>query len=972
MRDTITLGGVTYGTTAADIISGNVALGESLTASELSVDTLSVEVTAKHAPEGVYGDPVTYSRDGDLFGKFYLRTVERVGKTRWRLDAVSAVGLLDGVKHYGGIYDGQDAAVSGAEAVIADIIGDAFDYTVDGFDDVRMYGWLPIASRRENLQQVLFAIGGNITKDANGDVVISPLSADSSDLTKDRIFLGGKVIYPVGASAVRVTEHSYVQGSVEQELYNGEVFATLIMPPSGQHTTDNLYNTSMGASHWWAAGGLVVDATGYFDSVIIEIDPMNTYVVERTRLRESDVLRVCWLKEMPISRETAAYDNHIAPVHGTIGETMTAQTSTGSGAKYLLVTYGYTDDTTAKNTLNIYRVTYAGQLVEFSEPMHSLVCSGATIYESGANYAILSPSPAVALIGKTYIHNQKIITAYAEDAEGVDYVPEVKDCTLVSLANSTNVARRVLAYYSGFKRVEQDIAVEDERPGDRVTLYDPYGEKSGGYIKKLDLKLGALLRGRAVFETGYIPTGIGNNYKDVDVVSSSGTVTLPNTNLVRLVLIGGGAGGYGGFPGESGKQPTAGNSSEQNVYAELQKDGDAYWVSQDQLYAPASSWLQNPHAEIYRYSGGGQACVTGISMLQYVNQHPELNLDPNRIHVRTAKQAGYGNRVTSINTYTAMIDASPSAQIIKCQDYKAVTTSATTGKNWMIYDTLTPGGAGGAGGAGGHGGKVFVADVEIIPGSAMTVVLGSGGAGGDPADGAEGHDPVGADGTATTITIGDMTLTSADGAIYPDGYIDVIGGGRYGVIGNAGTPGGAGGASEGYIDMYPGEDVGSYTGGSVVESISAGNRSGSGGGASGTANGGDGTVATSDHKGAGGAGADADTAPSAPSVGGNGGTGGYGGGGGGNAAGWSPTTAELHVADPAPGGVGSPGGVGAPGIVLIYYGEPIDIPPENALKDWYRQVMTDENGKTITVTGGHRSKYSGWQIDDFIEEVLNG
>ena len=28
--------------------------------------------------------------------------------------------------------------------------------------------------------------------------------------------------------------------------------------------------------------------------------------------------------------------------------------------------------------------------------------------------------------------------------------------------------------------------------------------------------------------------------------------------------------------------------------------------------------------------------------------------------------------------------------------------------------------------------------------------------------------------------------------------------------------------------------------------------------------------------------------------------------------------------------------------------------------------------KTVTVTGGYRSKYSGWQIDDFIGEVLNG
>ncbi|MBR2832067.1 MAG: hypothetical protein IKE57_03970, partial [Oscillospiraceae bacterium] len=432
MRDTITLGGVTYGTTAADIISGSVALGESLTASQLSVDTLSVEVTARYAPEGVYGDAVTYLRDGTLFGKFFLRTLERVGKNRWKIDAVSAVGLLDGTKHYGGVYDGQDLAQSGAAAVIADVIGGAFDYTLTGFSDVRLYGWLPIASRRENLQQVLFAIGGNITKDAGGDVVISPLpDTVASDLDKSRIFLGGKVTYPVGASAVRVTEHSYVPGQEEKEIYSGEVISASLTSPQGESLT--------------------------------------------------------------------------------------------------------------------------GQLIEFGEPYRALRCDGSDILESGTNYAILSPSPDATLYGTGYVHNQKVVTVYAEDSTGGDYIPEVKGCTLVSLANSTNVAQRVLAYYSGFKRVEQDFAVADERPGDRVTLYDPYGEKSGGYIRSLELTLGALLRGKAVFETGYIPSGIGNNFKNVMVVDQSGTVTLPDTNRVRLVLIGGGSGGYGGYPGEEGK-----------------------------------------------------------------------------------------------------------------------------------------------------------------------------------------------------------------------------------------------------------------------------------------------------------------------------------------------------------------------------------------------------------------------------------
>lgn len=973
MRDTITLNGITYGTTAADIISGNVALGESLAASSLSVDTLTVEITAKSAPEGVYGDVVEYLRDGSIFGKFYLRTIERVSKFKWKLDAVSAVGTLDNVKHYGGLYDGRDST-SSAVSVIASIIGDAFTYTVTGFDDVQLYGWLPIASKRENLQQVLFAIGGNITKDANGDVVISPLSnpANLPQIGKERIFLGGKVTYPVGASAVRVTEHSFVPSAEAVEIYNGEVFANTIQPPSGGSTSENLYDTSMETSHWYAGSGLVVDTVDHFDSVIIECEPMNTYVATRTRFRESDILRICWLKELPVtSYETIAYDNRIAYPGGTVGDTMTAQTTTGVGAKYLLITYGYTEDTDAKNSLDVRKITYAGQLVEFDEPIWGLECTGAEIYESAANYAILSPSPMAILTGKRYIHNQKIITAYAEDASGSDYVPEVKNCTLVSLANSANVAKRVLAYYSGFKRVEQDIVVNGEKPGDRVVLFDPYGEKSGGYIKTLDLTMGALLRGKAVFETGYLPTGIGNNYEQVIIVDESGTVQLPDTNMIRLVLIGGGSGGNGGYPGEDGKQPSTSSSSSQILYAALEKDGDPYWQMTNTIYGTADTWINGPRAEIVRYSGSDNAQVTGIKMQHYLDQHPNSGIDPNRINVIQAVQAGYGNKLTSINTYTKILGHNASGSHCQCQNYKAVAKQGTAGENWAIYDVLTPGGSGGSGGAGGIGGKVFIADVEITPNGTMTVSLGSGGAGGDPADGVEGHDPAGASGTETTVTVNGSTLSSADGMEYPEGYFDIIGGGRYGGIGDVGLAGGAGGASEGYYDVYPGEDVGEYTGGGVIDSGTT-NPSGSGGGASGTANGGTGAKAVSNHRGSGGAGASATSAPPAPAVGGQGGTGGYGGGGGGNAAGWRPTSTTFHLADPAPGGNGSSGGVGASGIVLIYYGDPVDIPPDNALKDWYRQTMIDSDSKIIAVPGGYRSKFSGWQIDDFIEEVLNG
>ncbi len=92
----------------------------------------------------------------------------------------------------------------------------------------------------------------------------------------------------------------------------------------------------------------------------------------------------------------------------------------------------------------------------------------------------------------------------------------------------------------------------------------------------------------------------------------------------------------------------------------------------------------------------------------------------------------------------------------------------------------------------------------------------------------------------------------------------------------------------------------------------------------------------------------------------------------GNAGGYGEHGSARVLGSVGSGGAGGDGGAGAPGAVLIFYGDPVYEPPADALKDWYRQVMTDADGDTVTVTGGYRSRYSGWQIDDFIEEVLNG
>ena len=92
-----------------------------------------------------------------------------------------------------------------------------FDYTVDpDVAAIPVYGWLPVASVRDNLQQVLFSVGASLVKDSVGNPHIkflqnlSPIPVDDS-----RIFIGGKLNYKTPATEVIVTEHSFYKSNLD-------------------------------------------------------------------------------------------------------------------------------------------------------------------------------------------------------------------------------------------------------------------------------------------------------------------------------------------------------------------------------------------------------------------------------------------------------------------------------------------------------------------------------------------------------------------------------------------------------------------------------------------------------------------------------------------------------------------------------------------------------------------------------------
>jgi hypothetical protein len=125
------------------------------------------------------------------------------------------------------LYLGPPEWASGAD-LMADILTDAgFGYDIDSsYAAIPVYGWLPISSHREALQQVAFAVGAVVDTSRSDIIRVYPLPTSvSGTITKDRRFTGGGVKMRGLVTGVEVTAHNYVESSETVELFNGALAA---------------------------------------------------------------------------------------------------------------------------------------------------------------------------------------------------------------------------------------------------------------------------------------------------------------------------------------------------------------------------------------------------------------------------------------------------------------------------------------------------------------------------------------------------------------------------------------------------------------------------------------------------------------------------------------------------------------------------------------------------------------------------
>lgn len=202
-----------------DIKSGNIYKARSLSCSVLEIDTLDVNVVCEdtNLKNFTKYDPLTYYVGETQVGVFYVDNIERIDINQYAISAVSIVGVLGASDHYGGVYSGAFAG-----NIIRDICAGVSVKVKSNIEKVQLYGHLPIASKRDNLSQVLLALGAYLKIDNNGVLRVEPLwSGVSLMLTEDDIFLESSVKYDLPVKSVIVTEHQYTKGVERVTLFEG-------------------------------------------------------------------------------------------------------------------------------------------------------------------------------------------------------------------------------------------------------------------------------------------------------------------------------------------------------------------------------------------------------------------------------------------------------------------------------------------------------------------------------------------------------------------------------------------------------------------------------------------------------------------------------------------------------------------------------------------------------------------------------
>ena len=208
-----------------ELRSVNLLQGCSPISEELEINTMDCTISSRDPVPFIFQrkQPMEVYHNGILQGVTFITGATRSGMSLYDIETSDKVGLSDESTHAGGVYSGITFA-----ALVGEILCGAFAYEIDAaLRGIALSGWLPIATKRENLAQAAFAVGAIVDTSMSDRIrIFSPPTEISSTFGADRIFSGGTIETTALVTAVEITEHTYKQGTEESELYNDTLSGT--------------------------------------------------------------------------------------------------------------------------------------------------------------------------------------------------------------------------------------------------------------------------------------------------------------------------------------------------------------------------------------------------------------------------------------------------------------------------------------------------------------------------------------------------------------------------------------------------------------------------------------------------------------------------------------------------------------------------------------------------------------------------
>lgn len=218
------------------------------------------------------------SHGDELLGDFFISDAKKT-KNDYSIQCVDVFGLLDMMgKHMGNIYNGVQA-----REIIAEILNGAIDFNLSDELDVPLWGYLPIADRRENLRQVVFALGACAFTGGTKSISIRPAeNTVSSEVDNDRVYEGGSLVSESPVTEVQLVASDYKRDAeavtLIDEVVDGEIQIVFAEPMGARTITGGtiLHSTANYAAIRGTGGTVTMEGKPYkaTQRVYSKLNPM--------------------------------------------------------------------------------------------------------------------------------------------------------------------------------------------------------------------------------------------------------------------------------------------------------------------------------------------------------------------------------------------------------------------------------------------------------------------------------------------------------------------------------------------------------------------------------------------------------------------------------------------------------------------------------------------------------------------------